>query len=431
MLAAFFLLLIPVFNKPFIGVALWLWAAMFFPSAWVYGPAQLIRYNFVFSIITILGVFAYKKRAKVEANALTILITLFFIWSFITFLTGQGAPALAEYYLLNFLKIVALYYCAAAVLVKKIHVDFFIWSILLSVGFFASVEGLKVIASGGASHISGLPGHVLGDRNDLAMGINLSIPLVAYLREQYQNKILKLGLLVVMLLMAFCVLGTYSRGGLVGLLVLGILFLMESDKKILVILSLLFVVFIGNYLMPPEWFIRMETINSASEDGSFMGRVIAWKIATLIALDNPIFGAGIKGPENLTVWLPYALELNSKLTGIDTPPPDLLRGHAAHNSFFQVLGEQGFPGLILFVLIILVSFNKLNKAMRFFPKNSSNYYLAKMLKLSLIMYLVSAVALSKAYFDLSFSIYALVRFLDRQVKVNNSQTIVKSQLANI
>jgi hypothetical protein len=99
------------------------------------------------------------------------------------------------------------------------------------------------------------------------------------------------------------------------------------------------IAYIGYNLMTEEWFKSMDTIHHAGQDGSFMERVVAWKIATLIALDSPILGAGIKGPET---------------------------------------------------------------------------------KLSLNMHIVSDLALSKAYFDLSFSIYAMCRVLERHVKTERN-----------
>lgn len=418
MLAAFVLLLIPAFKKPFIAVSLWLWTAMFFPGGWVYGAAQSIRYNLIFSILTIGGIFIVKNRPKAEVNALTILITLFLIWTTLTYLAGIGNPEVAGDHWMRFVKVVALYYCASAILIKKNHIDFFIWCIVLSVAFYATVEGLKLIASGGAHHINGIDGHILGDRNDLALAINMSIPLVVYLRGQNQSKIIKGGLLGIAILMVLCVLGTYSRGGLLGLLVLGGVYFKETNNKLISLLVLVIVIYIGSNLMPEEWFNRMDTIQNADQDASFMGRVVAWKISTLIALDYPIMGGGIKALEYYPVWMSYAVQLNDKLTFVATPPPDMQSVHAAHSMYFQVLGDQGFVGLFLFLLINWVAYRKLVKCIRKFEIRSSYYILAKMLKLSIIMYIVVGIALSKAYFDLIYAVYALIRALERKADLN-------------
>lgn len=387
---------------------------MFFPSGWVYGAAQSIRYNLVFSVLTIGGMFVLKHRPKAEANTLTILITLFLIWTTITYITGIGNPELAGEYWLRFVKVVALYYCACVILIKKNHIDFFIWCIVLSVAFFATVEGLKLIASGGGHHIHGIPGHVLDDRNDLALAIDMSIPLVVYLRGQSQLKIIKMGLLGVIILMVLCVLGTYSRGGLVGLIVLGGVFFKEANNKFITLLALAVIMYVGSNLMPEEWFNRMDTIQNADQDASFLSRVVAWKVSFLIALDHPIIGGGIKALEYYPVWVSYAQQLDQKLTFIDTPPPDMRNARAAHSMYFQVLGDQGFVGLFLFLMVIYVAYRKLIKCTNKFEMKSPYYVLAKMLKLSIVMYLVVGLALSRAYFDLSFAVFALVRVIERK-----------------
>lgn len=415
LLLAFLLLLYPVFKKPFIAVSLWLWTALFFPNGWVFGIAASVKYNLIFAILTICGIFFLKERPKYEANSLTILITIFTLWVSLTYAVGIGDPDLATESWVRYLKVIALYYCVCAILTKKHHIDFFIWSIVLSVAFYATLEGLKLIASGGGHHIKGITGHVFDDRNDLALAINMTIPLVVYLRNQYSLKIIKISLLSVVILMVLCVLGTYSRGGLIGLLVLGLVFFKETNNKLISLITMTIAVFIGISLMPPEWFSRMDTIQDADNDSSFLARVVAWKVSILIALDNPIFGGGFKAMEYYPVWLTYALQLNESLTFIETPPPDLKAARAAHSVYFQVLGDQGFIGLFLFLLIIGVAYKKLSTCISRVDVRSPFCDLAKMLKLSIIMYLVVGIALSRAYFDLSFAIYALVRVTERKV----------------
>lgn len=414
MIAAFLLLLIPAFKKPFIAVSLWLWTAMFFPNGWVYGIGGAVRYNLFFSVVSIASVFFVKNKSKAELNGLTVLISCFLLWTTITHFAGIADPLLADKAWIDFLKVIALYYCAIMILTKKYHIDFFVWAIVLSIGFFATLEGLKVIASGGGHHVHGMSGHVLGDNNDLALAINMSIPLVFYLKEQNKVKAINLGLTAVVFLMIICVLGTQSRGGLLGLLVLGSVFLKEAKNKLTILFLIVVVVSVGSSLLPEEWFARMNTIQTAEQDSSFMGRVVAWKISTLIALDNPIMGGGIKALESYPIWISYALQLDDKLTFISTPPPDMTHPHAAHSCYFQVLGDQGFVGLFLFLAVIGVAYRKLVKCTKRFDKQSPYHTLAKMLKLSIIMFVVCGIALSKVYFDLIYAVYALVRVLERQ-----------------
>jgi len=46
----------------------------------------------------------------------------------------------------------------------------------------------------------------------------------------------------------------------------------------------------------------MDTIESVNEDSSFLGRIVAWKEAILIAADNPMFGGGFKAGQHAIIW---------------------------------------------------------------------------------------------------------------------------------
>lgn len=48
-------LLYATLKRPFIGLGLWIWTAMFYPNAWVYGMAAGIRYNLLISASAILS----------------------------------------------------------------------------------------------------------------------------------------------------------------------------------------------------------------------------------------------------------------------------------------------------------------------------------------------------------------------------------------
>ena len=85
--------------------------------------------------------------------------------------------------------------------------------------------------------------------------------------------------------------------------------------------------------------------------------------------------------------------------------------HAAHSIYFQVLGEHGFIGLILFVLIwyfVWRSAEMMRKTARNDPATKWAADLGAMSQVALIGYLVGGMFLSLAYFDLPYNILVLV-----------------------
>ena len=109
--------------------------------------------------------------------------------------------------------------------------------------------------------------------------------------------------------------------------------------------------------------------------------------------------------------------------------PDTLRGHAAHSIYFQVLGDQGFFGFVLFIAILVLSFFKAGEiAKKTRLANGPDWLinLATMLRLSIFTYAVGGAALSFAYFDMIYAIYGLVIVLEKKFLKSLNASLEKS-----
>ena len=144
-----------------------------------------------------------------------------------------------------------------------------------------------------------------------------------------------------------------------------------------------------------------------------MGRVIAWKINTLVALDHPATGAGFRASQDLSVWLHYARDF-SRLDFVPTDPPDPVAAHAAHSIYFQVLGDHGFVGLGLFLLFWALTWRTATWVRRNAqPAEDLRWAgrLASMAQVSLVGYFVGGAFLSLAYFDLPYDLMVVMVLL--------------------
>ena len=420
------LLLLPVMlyamvQRPFIAVGMWLWTALFFPNAWVYGIASIPRYNLLFTAVAVIGYLAWKHKPKVQLTGLGVLVLAFFLWIVGSTMTSIGNQEVGWDIWSRFAKVVALFVFVVLVVKDKLHFDFMLWCVVLSVGFYADLETLKFIASGGGHSIVGLPGHVLGDRNELALAFVMTLPLCYYLWVEYgkQSRLLNLALLGTMGLLCLGVIGTQSRGGLIALLVLGGYMYLKSDRKML--LTVLIVAFgIGaSFFISTEYVARIDTIATASEDNSFMGRVVAWKLSFIMAMQHPFFGGGFKSLEYFPVWSELSrsyFDYPWFYTG--TALPNTQVGRAAHSIYFQVLGDHGFVGLILYLGCLATSFLKAGKVARKARRAGAPAWLtlaATMVQLSIFAFAVGGAALSLSYFDLLFALFGLVVVLETRV----------------
>jgi probable O-glycosylation ligase (exosortase A-associated) len=408
-------------QRPFIAVGMWLWTALFFPNAWVYGIAGAIRYNLVFAAVAILGYLAWKHKPKVQLTGLGVMVLLFFAWTTGSTITGIGNQDFAWEIWSRFAKIVALFVFVVLVVKDKLHLDFVLWCAVLSVGFYADLESLKFLVSGGGHKIEGLHGHVLGDRNDLSLAFVMVLPICYYLWIEYgkQSRLIGLALLGTMAMLVIGVIGTQSRGGFVALLMLGCYMFLKSDRKILMGILIAALVIGMSFVVSSDWTSRIDTIAVADEDASFMGRVVAWKLSFILAMQHPFFGGGFKALETLSVWSELSKDFFSYswfYTGTALPNPSLPR--AAHSVYFQVLGDHGFVGLALYLACQASAFFKAGSVSRKARRLGAPAWLplaASMLQLSVFAFAVGGAALSLAYFDLTFAIFGLIVVLETRM----------------
>jgi probable O-glycosylation ligase (exosortase A-associated) len=423
------------FKKPFIGISMWLWVALFYPKGWVYGFASGIRYNLIIVAATIISYLIMKEKQKNQWDGLSWAVLIFLIWTFITSLFTISIPEVVWTEWVEFFKICLLYFFTVAILRTETHINTMIWAVVLSLGFYSVVEGLKYIMSGGGHVLAGMGGHVMGDRNDLAVGIIVMIPLVVYLLSVTHIKVLKLGLMLVLLMAVVCVLGSGSRGGFIGITIVATYFWFHSKHKLIYVIVVPIIAIVGLEYMPESWHERMSTIDNADEDLSFLGRIMAWKQAILMSMDN-ITGGGFKAGQMNAIWFQYDPQYNLNWL-FDTSDVYFDSAKAAHSIYFQVLGDHGFIGLFLFLLIIYLAFSqarKVSKMLKANPINPSLVKLSSMIRVSLVAYVISGAAVSLAYFDLLFALFAISHVMSniikREINANKApSTVTDSKFA--
>ena len=415
---AFLILFFFSLRRPFIAVSLWLWSGLFVPVYWLYGFASHISYNSIFAATTIIGYLIYRGKPAFKINPVFFVVILFFLHTCLTSIFALAPAIIVKIDLIDFSKAILLFIFISLILRKRHHFNLFLWVFVLSIGFMGFVEGLKFIASAGGHRINGPSGNILSDNNHMAVAMCMTIPFIIYLTGETKEKLLKFGLRMMLLMCIIAVLGTFSRGGLIGLTIILGYFWLKSRHKIRSIFVLLLAATLAYNFLPQSWYNRMDTIDNAMADGSFTTRVNSWKIHTLMALDRPLIGGGFKGPQVSYVWRMLAVDID-KFDFIRTPPPGD-KGWAAHSIYFQVLGDQGFLGLFWFLLFILLAFLRLSTIERYFAKSAGKEswqcLLAGMTKISILAYCVSGAALSLAYLEMFYAILAVVVCLDQVMK---------------
>lgn len=282
------------FKRPYLGVAAWIWIALTAPAQWAFGFSQDFRLNLTIVITTGMAFIFAKHKTPSKFSTIHYLVGLFAFWMLIsTIFNLRIDSGYAWEKMIEFLKVLMLFLFITLTVRKKLHIDVLIWAMVLSISSYAAMEATKFLLSAGGHRIVGRAGIII-DRNNLAVAINMCLPMIFYLWSNSKHKWLRLGLVGLALLNVVAIVGTYSRGGFIGLTILAFAMWLKSNRKIVLLLLAIMTFPAAYQYAPQEWRERQATVETAAvEDGSFIGRLWAWKIATLIAIDNPMTGGGI------------------------------------------------------------------------------------------------------------------------------------------
>lgn len=310
---------------------------------------------------------------------------------------------------------------AMVVLYSRRHITSLAWVLAGSIGFYGVKGGLFTLATGGSSIVWGPAGGFIEGNNELALALVMIIPIMRFLHLTTESVWAKRGLLLAMLLCAVAALGSQSRGALLAIGSMATLLWWRSDKKSGPLILLVIIGIALPAFMPEQWWDRMATIGEYKSDSSATGRINAWWMAWNLAKAN-FFGGG------------FAVSTSS-LFALYAPVP--LDVHAAHSIYFMVLGEHGFVGLFLFLLLWLFvwrSAGRLRTQGKTRPETMWLSYLGAMCQVSLVGYAVGGAFLSLSYYDLPYNILILVvlgcRWLDGKewVKEAELQTVTQPGL---
>jgi len=262
---------------------------------------------------------------------------------------------------------------------------------------FALSAGLLLLA-----YVGGVPGvadprALSFDRNEVAMFAVMGVPFsIAWGAERGRWRWIGTGLSI---LLVTGVIVTGSRGGFLALAAVGLAFLLRSrvlnlrKKLVILVVAAALVTAVGS----GEYWSKISAIfTDPTEDYNFQereGRIEIWKRGLSYATAHPVTGVGIG---NFPVAEGYTLE-------------DVGHGvkwSAAHSAYVLVFAELGYPGILVFLLIIVglartASGSGVGRVGRPGPASVSSARIlerqADAFALALLGYLVSAIFLSVAY----------------------------------
>lgn len=409
-------------RHTFVAYLLWGWAGLISLNNYLYGFMIPVPYVQVFAMIALGSWFWTKdpERRPFAANRTTTLLIIFLVHGLMCALLAY--PGLVRNWELYGNMVKTALFCVLMPLLatSRLRIHAIVLMVVLATAFHGALDGLKFLSSGGAHNARGMA--KFGDNNQFALVLLMVLPLIYYLYQYTARRWVQMGFAAGALLTVLAIVATASRGALLGLVALAIWVILQSRRKLTGLVLVALMGFMVIQLAPERWQSRMETIKTAEDDSSFMGRVAAWKVNSAIALANPVFGGGFRVVENHPVWDRFVGQ-PGLLGFVDTP---LLSrsGVAAHSIWFEVLGDLGFVGFFIFVALLINTFVTL-KEIRALVKRGDEACrwardLADLVGASMVTYIVSGSLLSAAYFETPYILMMLLEVIKLQLQRKGS-----------
>ena len=416
-----FLIMTPmILTRPYLGVLAWCWTALLVPNSYVYGFAAALRFNLWIALVTLVAWPFARKPKAIPLNTTSLLLGCLLVWATVAAVFSVGPASDTWLQWEDLAKTLILSLAVMAFIRTRTRMVGILFAIVLSMGFHGFLEAGKFILTAGGHKIWGPGTSIIADNNSFALAIVMTIPVLVYLYLKSRHVLLRLMLAGGIFLLMLTVIGTRSRGGFIGILALGFWIFVTTRKKLAFLAIAIPLALLALTLAPDTWFDRMRTIEDVNQDSSFMGRVVAWKINTLAAFEHPFTGAGFHSTQDLSVWKHLSANF-SALDIIPTRRPDTVMAHAAHSIYFQVLGDMGFVGLVIYLLLLATAWRNASLAIKQALANPEVRWahdLGRTFQYCMLPFFVSGAALSMAYFDLAFVLFALTSVLREETRVS-------------
>lgn len=335
-------------QSPFYALLFYLWISYFRPELWVWtGLIQSLNLQWTVGLWVVLFTLFSTPRIRFGIGPLLLLLLLLqgFLSTFQSLAAGW-----AWLYWQEFAKAILIGYLMILLVTTEARLRLALMVMSVSLAFEGAKQGwAQLILNPGARNDNTWV--MLGDNNGVAIGMLMLLSLLAGLirtssstfrgrLERNIGRFLAIGV-------AYRAVSTYSRGGFLacgGLILHAVL---RSRQRLRALVALAVVSAVILPVLPAEFWDRMSTIQMTAEgeylDGSTAGRFHYWQVAVEMANDRPLLGIG----QNAFNFVYDRYDWTNGRFG---------RGRSVHSQWFGMLAELGYPGFVLFVLILAWAF---------------------------------------------------------------------------
>jgi putative inorganic carbon (hco3(-)) transporter len=347
------------FNAPFVATLGYVWVDTFQPQAVAFIVLNDLPVAMIMGLAALAAYFLMDRRHPPPLTMQTVLQVCMAIWISLTMIWAQ-VPDLAWIKWDWAFKTIAFATFVPYVIRSRVQIEAFAQTSVFSLAANFVPYGLKVLISGGGYGVNlGLQAgnSGLAEGGLLSTSCLMAVPLAIFLASHSQLipklKILPLAYWGIAALAIVTAIGTYERSALVGLVVLGGYMWIRTTHKIGFGIVLALAACAVIYSASGAWDSRVSTIGAYQTDSSAMVRILVWKWTLGFVASHPLGGG----------FVTYVIN-HVEVPGVGSEAGHTEFGRAFHSIYFEVLGEHGYPGIVIFLLLAGSSFVMLRRVAR-------------------------------------------------------------------
>lgn len=371
-----------------------------YPQSNTYGFAVTIPWLDYFFMTTFASYFLWQGFKHYRHHYLVTYLIFFYIFIIIT--TNLAVNFLAaEEAFVKFTKVLALAFLIFSMLNTERRMITFLKVFVISIGFYGLKGGIFTVLTGGGYHVVGPELSFFEDNNAMALTILMAFPFMVFFITHSETIYQRYFSIFCALSSAIAILGTQSRTGFVALVITFLYYSWHLKKLGKTLLFLVPIGIAAGIVMADSWAERMSSTTNLQSDESFQGRVDMWIASVKIANDKPFTGGGFE-----VIYSPATI---AKYMPADVIP------RAIHSSYFQMIAEHGYLGLILFLLMVYLTFHTAQKIAKSNAKGINSpkvFELSLAIRASIFGYMLMSLTLNMAFFDILYFLIAVTAVAD-------------------
>ncbi|WP_342249298.1 putative O-glycosylation ligase, exosortase A system-associated [Sphingomonas sp. OTU376] len=395
------------FRKPFIFVLVYAYIDIVSPQRLTYLLLNSIPISLIAVGLSVLGWLAMDDKKDVRVAPRQLLIVILLAYCFYTTKNADfKVEALDKWDWVW--KALAFAAFLPLTLRTKLRIESLLLFMVLSASSIIIVGGIKTLGSGGGYGELNL---MVANNSGLYEGSTIStvaiaiIPLIVWFmrfgtifKPDWKVKSFCLALIFACLLIPV---GTSTRTGLLCIGLVALLMIRDAKRKLVYLTALGCLGLAAIPFLPSSFTERMGTIKTYKADASASTRLAVWQWTMDYAKTHPMGGGFEAYRQNKIRYEKVATENDG--TGQTTVDRSLEvdSARAYHSAYFEMLGEQGYPGLAIWLLINILGIFRMEVLRQRYKKPEPGQEwvapLASALQTAHIVYMLGATFIAIAF----------------------------------